>query len=101
MTHLPLLTLIVFSPLVGGLVVQLLPAEPPRVPRIAAFVASLVPFALSLAMLAAFDPKVGTLQLQERVGWLPALGADYAMGVEGFSLWRSLLTAVLPPVVIL
>src|SRR5262249_5372503 len=101
MTQLPLLTLIVFSPLVGALAVQLLPGEPLRVPRVAAFVASLVPFALSLAMLAAFDPKVGTLQLQERVAWMPALGADYAMGVDGFSLWLILLTTFLTPVVIL
>src|SRR4029077_16658339 len=33
--------------------------------------------------------------------WIPALGADYAMGVDGFSLWLILLTTFLTPVVIL
>src|SRR5262245_41058232 len=101
MTHLPLLTLIMFSPLVGAVIVLLLPAEPVRVPRVAAFVLSLVPFALSLLMLAQFDPTVGTLQLRERVPWIPAMGVDYAMGVDGFSLWLIVLTAFLTPVVIL
>jgi len=101
MTDLPLLTLIVFSPLVGALVILLLPAEPIRVPRVAAFVLALIPFALSLVMLAQFDPAVGTLQLRERITWIPALGADYAMGVDGFSLWLILLTTFLTPVVIL
>ena len=101
MTGLPLLSLIVFSPLVGALIVQLLPEEPVRVPRIAAFVVSLVPFVLALLMLAQFDPSVGTLQLRERVAWIPQLGVDYAMGVDGFSLWLILLTTFLTPVVIL
>ncbi len=101
MTELPLLTLIVFSPLAAAIVLLLLPAEPVRIPRVAAFVLSLVPFGFSLAMLAAFDPTLGTLQLQERVAWIPALGADYALGVDGFSLWLILLTTFLTPVVVL
>src|SRR5262249_17869315 len=101
MTGLPILSLIVFSPLVAALVVQLLPAEPVRVPRVAAFVLALVPFVLALVMLAEFDPSVGTLQLRERVPWIPPLGVDYAMGVDGFSLWLILLTTFLTPVVVL
>jgi NADH-quinone oxidoreductase subunit M len=101
MTDQPLLTLIMFSPLVAALIVLVLPAEPVRVPRVAAFVLSLVPFVLSLVMLAAFDPTVGTLQLRERVSWIPALGIDYAVGVDGFSLWLILLTTFLTPVIIL
>src|SRR4030095_15810364 len=101
MTDQPLLTLIMFSPLVAALIVLGLPAEPVRVPRVAAFVLSLVPFVLSLVMLAAFDPTVGTLQLRERVSWIPALGIDYAVGVDGFSLWLILATTFLTPVIIL
>jgi len=52
-------------------------------------------------MLGQFDPAVGTLQLRERVAWIPQLGVDYAMGVDGFSLWLILLTTFLTPVVIL
>ena len=101
MTDLPVLTLIMFSPLVAALIVLVLPAEPVRVPRVAAFVLSLVPFALSLLMLARFDPTLGTLQMQERVHWIPPLGVDYAVAVDGFSLWLILLTTFLTPVVVL
>jgi NADH-quinone oxidoreductase subunit M len=101
MSELPIVTLVLFSPLVAALIVLALPAEPVRVPRVAAFVLSLVPLALALVMLARFDPNVGTLQLRERVAWVPALGVDYAVGVDGFSLWLILLTAFLTPVVIL
>jgi NADH-quinone oxidoreductase subunit M len=101
MTHLPLISLIMFSPLVAAVILQLLPEEPVRVPRVAAFVLSLIPFALSLVMLARFDPTVGTLQMQERVHWIPPLGVDYAVAVDGFSLWLIVLTTFLTPVVIL
>src|SRR4030095_3003611 len=101
MTDLPLLSLIMFSPLVGAVIVQLLPEEPVRIPRVAAFVVSLIPFAFSLIMLARFDPTVGSLQMQERVRWIPPLGVDYAVAVDGFSLWLIVLTTFLTPVVIL
>jgi NADH-quinone oxidoreductase subunit M len=101
MSGLPLLSLITFSPLVAALIVLVLPGQPLRVPRLAAFLLSLVPFALSLVMLAQFDPALGTLQMRERVTWMPAIGADYAMGVDGFSIWLILLTTFLTPVLIL
>ena len=63
----PILSMIVFSPLVGALMVALLPAQPLAIPRRAAFVFSIIPFVLSRLMLAAFDPAVGTLQLTETV----------------------------------
>ena len=97
----PILSMIVFSPLVGALMVALLPAQPMDIPRRAAFTFALIPFVLSLLMLAAFQPGVGTLQLTEKVAWIPRLGIYYSLGVDGFSLWLILLTTLLTPVVIL
>src|SRR5262245_4688462 len=97
----PVLSCIVFSPFVGALMVALLPAEPLGIPRRAAFIFSLIPFLFSLLMLAAFDPSVGTLQLTEKVSWIPRLGVNYSLGVDGFSLWLIILTTLLTPVIIL
>jgi len=97
----PILSFIVFSPFVGALMVALLPGEPLAIPRRAAFAFSLIPFLLSLLMLLAFDPAVGTLQLTEKVAWIPRLGVYYSLGVDGFSLWLILLTTLLTPPVIL
>lgn len=97
----PVLSLIVFSPLLGALMVALLPAEPMAIPRRAAFMFSLIPLALSLVMLAAFQPGVGELQMTEKLSWIPRLGVYYSLGVDGFSLWLILLTTLLTPVIIL
>ena len=99
--NIPILSLILFSPFVGALMVALLPGQPLAIPRRAAFLFALIPFALSLLMLAAFDPAVGTLQLTEKVPWIPRLGVYYSLGVDGFSLWLILLTTLLTPIVIL
>jgi NADH-quinone oxidoreductase subunit M len=97
----PILSLILWSPLVFGLLLLLLPSEPVGVPRRTAFAFSLVPFLLSLVMLGQFDPSIGTLQLVESVEWMPSLGVRYSLGVDGFSLWLVLLTTLLTPVVLL
>jgi NADH-quinone oxidoreductase subunit M len=97
----PILSLILWSPLAFGALLLLIPSEPVGVPRRTAFAFSLVPFLLSLVMLAQFDPSVGTLQLTESVEWMPSLGVRYSLGVDGFSLWLVLLTTLLTPVVLL
>ena len=98
---LPILSWITFSPLVLGVLLLFLPAEPVKIPQRAAFAFSLVPFFLSLVMLYHFDPAVGQLQMTETVSWMPSLGIFYSLGVDGFSLWLVILTTLLTPVVIL
>jgi NADH-quinone oxidoreductase subunit M len=98
---LPLLSLIVFWPIVAAALVQLLPSEPVQGPRRAAFVLSLVPFLLTLVVIWIFDPADGNFQLVEKYRWIPTLGIDYSVGVDGFSLWMIGLTTFLTPVIIL
>jgi NADH-quinone oxidoreductase subunit M len=101
-TSLPLLTLIVFSPLVGAILLALLPGEPVAGVRRAALAFALVPLALSLWMLfARFAPGVPDFQLVERARWIPQWGVEYRLGVDGVSLFLVLLTTVLTPLVVL
>jgi NADH-quinone oxidoreductase subunit M len=95
------LTFIVFLPILAALIVAMLPGQPAGVTRRAAFALSIVPFVLSLLMLLAFDPTDGTMQLVQRVDWIPSMGVSYAVGIDGFSLWLVLLTTFLTPLVIL
>jgi NADH-quinone oxidoreductase subunit M len=97
----PILSLVTFTPLIAALFVALVPSQPARIARRAAFVFSLIPFALSLVMLWQFDPAVGTFQLTEKAAWIPSLGVYYSVGVDGFSLWLIVLTTFLTPIVIL
>ncbi len=96
-----MLSSIVFAPLIAAIFVAVLPSEPIAVARRAAFVFSLVPFLLSLLLLAAFDAEVGTMQMVEHASWIPSLGVSYSIGVDGFSLWLILLTTFLTPIVLL
>ena len=96
-----MLSSIVLAPLIAAIFVAVLPAEPIAVARRAAFAFSLVPFFLSLLLLASFDPSVGTMQFTEYLSWIPSLGVAYSVGVDGFSLWLIVLATFLTPLVIL
>jgi NADH-quinone oxidoreductase subunit M len=99
----PLLTLIVFSPLLGAALLALLPPEQEQGIRRAALAFALVPFVLSLLLLADFEPGVAGFQpaLAEQARWIPALGISYRLGVDGVSLFLVLLTTFLTPIVVL
>ena len=69
-----------------------------------AFGWSLLVFLLSLALVPGFgffDPGIATLQLQEQVPWIPRFGVQYALGIDGLSIWLVLLTTFLTPITIL
>jgi NADH-quinone oxidoreductase subunit M len=101
-----MLSLIVFLPLVGALVVLLAGGRgdhPDREPlvRNIALVASLVTFAATLVLWWRFDPSSAAYQFEERYGWIPAFGIDYAIGVDGISLLLIVLTGFLTPLALL
>ena len=97
----PILTWIVFSPLLLGFVLLFLPSEPREIAQRTAFVFSLVPLVLALILLSQFDASNGHLQMVQSVEWMPSLGITYSVGVDGFSIWLILLTTLLTPLVLL
>ncbi len=97
----PLLTLITFSPLVAALVVALIPRSAARSHGLVTFLLSLIPFALSLQLLAVFDAANTGFQLVEQAEWIPEIGVGYRVGVDGISLFLVLLTTFLMPIVAL
>jgi NADH-quinone oxidoreductase subunit M len=97
----PLLTLVVFTPLVGAVLLALLPREPAAGVRRAALVFALVPFLLSLLVLARFQAGEADFQLVERARWIPQWGIEYRLGIDGISLFLVLLTTFLTPIVVL
>lgn len=89
----PLLTLIIFVPLLGTVALYLLPR--PAAWRGIALGTSGVVLLLSLAAALRFDWASGRIQWEERVPWIPGLGASYHLGLDGLSLPLVLLTALL------
>jgi NADH-quinone oxidoreductase subunit M len=96
-----LLTLLVFSPALAGLVVALLPKGATALAQRAAVVLSLVPLAITAQIWATFDASRGDFQFVERFGWLPGIGASYLVGIDGISLLLIALTVFLTPLVLI
>lgn len=97
----PILSLIVFTPLLAAGMLLFMRAEQQQALRRGALLFSLVPLGLCLWLLAEFDPASGELQFVESVPWIRDFGIRYALGVDGISLFLVVLTAFLMPVVIL
>jgi NADH-quinone oxidoreductase subunit M len=98
---LPVLTLLVLVPLLGGVAVLLAGKGRDGLVRWAAMGVSLVTFALSLWLLAGFDAAAPGYQFVERYTWLPDFGISYHVGLDGISLWLVILTTFLTPISLL
>ena len=96
-----LLSLILFSPAVGALLILVLPKEKTAWIRWAAFLISLIPFGLSLWLWAAYDPSQPGYQFVEQAAWYPTVRSSYHVGVDGISVSMVLLTTLLTPLSLL
>ncbi|MCA1648822.1 MAG: NADH-quinone oxidoreductase subunit M [Acidobacteria bacterium] len=101
-----MLSLIVFLPLAGALLVLIAGGRgdrPDREPlvRTLALAASLVTFAGTLYMWYRFDPTSAAYQFEERYSWMPNFGIQYYIGVDGISLLLIVLTGFLTPLALL
>src|SRR6476469_8772801 len=101
-----LLSLIVFLPLAGALLVLLAGGRgdrPDREPvvRVLALVASLLTFVATLYLWWRFDPLSPDFQFIEQHAWLPQFGVSYHLGVDGISLFLLVLTGFLTPLALL
>lgn len=98
-TH--LLSLILFFPTLAALGMLFLPKERVGLLRWYAFLASLVPLALSIYLWVKFDPNLPGFQFEERYVWYEAIHSTLHLGVDGLSLTMVLLTTLLTPLAIL
>jgi NADH-quinone oxidoreductase subunit M len=99
----PILSTIIFLPLVGALFVLLIRGEDEIAVRNMRWVAlwtTVITFLLALMMWAEFDQTVAGFQFQERHDWVGGL-MSYHLGVDGISILFVVLTAFLMPICIL
>jgi NADH-quinone oxidoreductase subunit M len=88
----PILSAIVFVPIAGAVVALALPRQAAWV---WALVVAALDLALSIGLGVAFQASSGALQFAESQPWIPGLGLDYRLGVDGISLFLVILTALL------
>jgi NADH-quinone oxidoreductase subunit M len=96
-----LLTFILFSPVVIALILLILPRNQESLIRWVAFILSLIPLGLAIALWLNFDQDVAGFQFQQKVIWYAPINSYYHVGVDGISLTMVLLTTILTPLAIL
>ena len=93
MTH--LLSIILFLPLAGALLLLLVSRRNENAIRWIANITALLGFVVSIPLWFVYNPQDPQFQLQERAPWIPSIGAEYFLGVDGFSALLILLTTMM------
>lgn len=94
------LSVITFLPLIGAIFVAFINGKRGREIKAVAVFFALITFVASLPIL--FEFKLNAdFQMVETMSWIPAFNINYAMGVDGISLFLVLLTTFLGPIIML
>ena len=100
-----ILSIIVFLPLLGAAVLLFIHKEQKDLIRWWANIVACAGFLASVPLFFWFnpdlDPDRGAFQFVERAPWIEAIGADYAVGIDGISLLLVLLTTLLGAIAVL
>src|SRR6266404_6142902 len=96
-----ILSVVLFTPLLGALVLLFIPREMEHAHKIAGNVFGALGFLVSLPLLRWFKPGWGGFTLEETADWIPSIGAKYHLGIDGISLLLVMLTTFLGMIAIL
>ncbi len=96
----PILSIVVWLPIIGGIAVMLLGSQRAQLVKQVALGTSIVTFAFSLPLWVHFDFESAAMQFVENVPWIERFGAVYGLGVDGISMPLILLTTFLTPFVV-
>jgi NADH-quinone oxidoreductase subunit M len=97
-----ILTVITFVPLVGAVLLALLP-DKGKLMQWGALIVTLLTFALTLHLPWHFDysAAAGTFQFDQNASWINSPAIRYHLGVDGLSMWLVVLTGFLAPLGVL
>lgn len=92
-----MITSLTLAPVVAAVLILVLPE---RRARSVALAGALVSLSLTAYLLTQFDLAAGGLQFSEKAEWIPALGIDYYVGLDGTNALVLLLSAILATIVV-
>ena len=90
-----ILSVVIFLPLAGALLLSLLPKNATQGIKIIALSTSFLAFIASLPLFFRFETANANMQFIEKHEWIPDLGITYQLGIDGISLFLVLLTTFL------
>jgi NADH-quinone oxidoreductase subunit M len=94
MESFPILTIIWLTPIVGAVLILLIPKDRHTEIRMTALAAAFIAMALSLSAYFGYDKGLGGWQFEEMAQWVPSLGIGYHVGADGVNLPMLALTGV-------
>ncbi|HFC54375.1 MAG TPA: NADH-quinone oxidoreductase subunit M, partial [Gammaproteobacteria bacterium] len=101
-SELPLLSLVVWTPIVGGLLVLAIGSGKHVLEaRVVALLVALLTFAISIPLYALFDGNTYQMQFVELYPWIERFNINYHLGVDGISMPLIILTTFTTVLVVL
>ena len=103
MSGFPILSVLVWLPIVAGIAVLVLGSSGDGAYRgkLVSLAASTAVFILSLPLYFSFDVTTAEMQFVERASWIERFNVYYHLGLDGISLPLVLLTTLLTPLVVM
>jgi NADH-quinone oxidoreductase subunit M len=99
--HNHILSVILFTPLVGAILALFIPRENVNAHRVWGNLFGFLGLIVSLPLLWRFHIGASGFQFKEDVAWIPSIGARYTLGIDGISFLLIMLTTVLGAIAIL
>lgn len=90
----PILSVIVFTPIVAAIIILLIPGERKTEVRVTALAAAAFALLLSTWAYFSYDIQAGGYQFLETYAWLPSAGISFQVGIDGMNAPLVLLTGI-------
>ena len=97
----PWLSFLIFFPLAAAALLAIMPRGAERSARLWGTVAAAVEFVVSMPLWWRLAPGHDGFQFEEKLPWIPSIGANYHLGVDGVSALLALLTTFMTLVAVL
>src|SRR6476620_11720018 len=95
-----ILSIVLFTPLAGLLVLLFIPSTNARAIKLWANAVALIGFLVSLPLAIQFD-RTKDFQFVEKASWIPSIGASYHLGIDGIGMLLVMLTTAIGVIAIL
>jgi NADH-quinone oxidoreductase subunit M len=93
--HDHLLSVVLFTPLVGAVLLFFISRDAPMLHRVVGNLFGVLGFLVSVPLVIHFPVGSNDYAFRETANWIPSIGAKYALGIDGISLLLVMLTTLL------
>ena len=97
----PLLSLVIWTPIIGGLLLLAFAKNDASKTRFLALAVSILTFLLSIPLYTDFDTTTAVMQFSEMTPWISSFNINYHLGIDGISMPLIVLTTFMTVIVVI